>query len=158
MTGRRLGESLIATWTVAGGLIALVYSVGALRDAVRSAPWLMGPGLWVVTALGAGALLRRLPGRNYPARAVAVATLAGGAADALVVSTGHPWPGLVAGVGVFSVAMALLGGSDGRRRQHGAPGPSGTPEGVAHDTRLRRVPRRPLASGVGPSHRGPAGN
>ena len=36
---------------------------------------------------------------------------AGGAADALVVSTGHPRPGLVTGVGVFWVAMALLGGS-----------------------------------------------
>ncbi len=158
MIGRRLGESLIATWTVAGGLIALVYSVGALRDAVRSAPWLMGPGLWVMTALGAGALLRRLPGRNYPARALAVATLAGGAADALVVSTGHPWPGLVTGVGVFSVAMALLGASDGRRRQHGAPGPSGAPDGVAHDTRLRRVPRRPIVSGIGSPRRGSAGN
>jgi len=86
-TAGRLGESLIATWTVAGGLIALVYSVGAIKDAVRSAPWVMGPGLWVVTALGAGAVLGRLPGRSYPARALAVATVAGGAADALVVST-----------------------------------------------------------------------
>jgi hypothetical protein len=113
---RRLGESLVATWTVAGGLIALVYSVGGVTDAVRSAPWLVGPGLWVVTALGAGTLLRRLPGRDYPPRALALATLAGGAADALVVAAGHPWPGLVTGVGVFSVTMALLGGSGGRRR------------------------------------------
>lgn len=90
---RRLGESLVATWTVAGGLIALVYSIGGVTDAVRSAPWLMGPGLWVVTALGAGTLLRRRPGRDYPPRALVVATLAGGAADALVVSTGHPWRG-----------------------------------------------------------------
>jgi hypothetical protein len=128
-TAGRLGESLLATWTVAGGLIALVYSVGAIKDAVRSAPWVMGPGLWVMTALGAGAVLGRLPGRSYPARALAVATVAGGAADALVVSTGHPWVGLVTGVGVFSVTMALLGGSDGPRRQHGAPGPSGAPRG-----------------------------
>lgn len=120
---RRLWESLLSTWTVAGGLIAVVYSVGPVKDAVGSAPWLMGPGLWVMTALGGGMLLRRLPGRSYPARALAVATLAGGAADALVVSTGHPWPGLVTGVGVFSVAMALLGGAGGRRLQHGAPRP-----------------------------------
>ena len=45
-TGRRLGESLLATWTVAGGLIVLVYSIGGVMHAVRSAPWLMGPGLW----------------------------------------------------------------------------------------------------------------
>jgi hypothetical protein len=78
---------------------------------VGSAPWLMGPGLWIVTAFGAGALLRRLPGRSYSARGIAVSTLLGGAADALVVSTGHPWPGLVTGVGVFSVSMALVGRS-----------------------------------------------
>jgi hypothetical protein len=125
----RLGESLVATWTVAGGLIAAVYSVGPVKDAVGSAPWLIGPGLWVMTALGAGALLRRLPGRSYPARALAVATLAGGAADALVVAAGHPWPGLVAGVSVFSVAMALLGGSGGRRRHHGARLGLGAPPG-----------------------------
>jgi hypothetical protein len=34
----------------------------------------MGPGLWLVTALGAGALLRRVPGRDYPGRAIALAT------------------------------------------------------------------------------------
>jgi hypothetical protein len=122
-TAGRLGESLIATWTVAGGLIALVYSVGTVRDAVRSTPWLMGPGLWVMTALGAGALVRRLPGRSYSGWALAVATLAGGAADALVVSTGHPWPGLVTGVGVFSVSLALLGGS-GERAELRRQGPS----------------------------------
>jgi hypothetical protein len=33
----------------------------------------MGPGLWLVTALGAGALLRRVPGRDYPG-AIALAT------------------------------------------------------------------------------------
>lgn len=107
----RLGESLLATWTVAGGLIAIVYSVGPVRDAVSSAPWLMGPGLWVVTALGAGTLLRRLPGRSYSVRGLAISTLVGGAADALVVSTGHPWPGLVIGVGAFSASVALFGGS-----------------------------------------------
>jgi hypothetical protein len=128
-TAGRLGESLLATWTVAGGLIALVYSVGTVKDAVRSAPWLMGPGLWVMTALGAGVLLRRLPGRNYSARTLAVATVAGGAADALVVSTGHPWPGLVTGVGVFSAAMAFLGGLDERRQQPRTPGPSRAPRG-----------------------------
>ena len=98
----------MATWTVAGGLIALVYSIGGVTDAVRSAPWLMGPGLWVVTALGAGTLLRRLPGRDYPVRALVVATLAGGAADALVVSAGHPWPGLVTGVGAVSYTHLTL--------------------------------------------------
>lgn len=125
----RLGESLVATWSVAGVLIAVVYSVGPVRDAVGSAPWLMGPGLWVVTAAGAGALLRRLPGRDYSARALAVATIAGGAADALVVSTGHPWPGLATGVGVFSLVMALLGGSSGRRRQHVSPRRPAEPHG-----------------------------
>jgi hypothetical protein len=122
---RRLGESLVATWTVAGGLIAVVYSIGGVREAARSAPWLMGPALWIVTALGAAALLRRLPGRDYPPRGVAVATLAGGAADALVVSVGHPWPGLVTGVGMFSVAMSLLGGP----APHDAHWPPGTPRG-----------------------------
>lgn len=125
----RLGETLVATWTVAGGLIAVVYSVEPVREAVGSAPWLVGPGLWVVTALGAGTLLRRLPGRDYPAGAVALATLAGGAADALVVLAGHPWPGLVTGVGVFSVVMALLGGSGGRRRRAGSPHRPAEPRG-----------------------------
>lgn len=120
-TGRRLSESLVATWTVAGGLIALVYSVGAVGDAVRAAPWLMGPALWVATALGADALLRRLPGRDYPPRVLVAATVAGGAADALVVSAGHPWPGLVTGVGVFALAMSLLGGP-ARNDAHLPPG------------------------------------
>ena len=105
----RLGESLLAAWSVAGGLVALVFSVEPVESAVRSAPWLVGPGLWVATALGAGTILRRLPGRDYSGRALAVATVAGGAADALVVAAGHPWPGLVAGIGVFSVAMSLQG-------------------------------------------------
>jgi hypothetical protein len=83
--GRRLAESLLAAWIVAGGLIAVVYSSGAVRDAVRSAPWLLGPGLWVTTALAAGALLCRLPERDYPGGALALATLADGAGDALVV-------------------------------------------------------------------------
>lgn len=82
----------MTAWIVAGGLIALVYSAGPLRDAVRSAPWLMGPGLWLLTALGAGALLRSLPGRDYPRAALALATIAGGGADALVVAAGHPGP------------------------------------------------------------------
>jgi hypothetical protein len=118
----RLGESLLATWTVAGGLVALVFSAEPMESAVRSAPWLMGPGLWVATALGAGALLRRLPGRSYPGRALAVATVVGGAADALVVAAGHPWPGLVVGVGVFSLAMALLGSSRAATRSAAAGG------------------------------------
>jgi hypothetical protein len=128
-TTGRLGESLIATWAVAGGLIALVYSIGPIRDAVRSAPWLMGPGLWVMTALGAGTILGRLPGRDYSGRTLAVATFAGGAADGLVVSTGHPWPGLVTGAGVFSVVMALLGGPGGGRRHHGTPRSAAGPQG-----------------------------
>jgi len=128
-TTDRLGESLVATCAVAGGLIALVYSIDPITDAVHSAPWLMGPGLWVMTALGAGTILGRLPGRDYSGRTLAVATLAGGAADGLVVSTGHPWPGLVTGIGVFSVAMALLGGPGGRRRRHGGPRAPAPPQG-----------------------------
>lgn len=107
-TVARVGEPLLVTWTVAGVLIAIVYSVDALQGAVRSAPWLMGPGLWLLTALSAGTVLRRLPGRDYPVAAVAVATVAGAAADGLVVVAGHPWPGLVIGVAVFSVVMALM--------------------------------------------------
>lgn len=123
----------MTAWIVAGGLIALVYSAGPLRDAVRSAPWLMGPGLWLLTALGAGALLRSLPGRDYPRAALALATIAGGGADALVVAAGHPWPGLVVGVGVFAATAALLGGSTLARGPHRAPW-------------YRGMPRRPTAS------------
>jgi hypothetical protein len=107
--GRRLGESLVATSSVAGGLIAVVYSSGSARDAVRAAPWVMGPALWAATAAGAGAILRRLPDRRYPVPVIVVAAVAGGAADALVVAAGHPWPGLAVGVAVFSGTMALLG-------------------------------------------------
>jgi hypothetical protein len=110
----RAGESLVAAWTVAGTLVALVFTIGPLEDAVRSVPWLMGPVLWVATALGAGALLAHLPGRSYSAAAVVLATIAGAAADGLVVAAGHPWPGLVVGVAAYSLAMGLLGGP-GRR-------------------------------------------
>jgi ferredoxin len=54
------------------------------------------------------------PGRAYSGRAIALATLAGGGADALVVAAGHPWPGLATGVGVFAATMALLGESPAR--------------------------------------------
>lgn len=116
----RLGESLLATGAVAGALIAVVYSVRPVTTAVRRAPWIAGPALWVLTALGAATVLRSLPGRDYAAAAVVVATAVGGSADALVVARGRPWPGLAVGVWVFSVAMALLGGP--RRAGHGAVG------------------------------------
>ena len=105
----RLGEALIATWTVAGGLIALVYSSGAAADAVHEAPWLMGSGLWLATALGAGVILRSLPTWNLSAAGIGAATLIGGAADGLVVATIGPWPGLVAAVLVFAAVSARLG-------------------------------------------------
>jgi hypothetical protein len=111
----RVGESIIAAWTVAGTLVALVFSIGPVEDAVRSAPWLMGPALWIATAVGAGVLLSRLPGRRYPAATIAVATIAGAAADGLVVAGGHPWPGLVVGVVVYALAMGLLVGGPGAR-------------------------------------------
>ena len=108
---------------MAGSLIAVVYSAGRVQDAVDAVPWLMGPTLWILTALGSGAILRGLPGRGYPAWGLLAATVAGGAADALVVAAGHPWPGLVVGVVVFSIAMALCRrpprceqGTDGRER------------------------------------------
>jgi hypothetical protein len=115
----RVGESIIAAWTVAGTLVALVFTIGPLEDAVRSAPWLMGPALWIATALGAGLLLSRLPGRRYTAAAIAAATIVGAAADGLVVAAGHPWPGLVVGVAVYAVVMGLLGGPG--TRAAGAP-------------------------------------
>lgn len=114
----RLGEALLATWTVAGGLIAVVYSVEPALEAAREAPWLMGPALWVATALGAGAILRRLPTWSLPGRRLAAAALVGAVADGLIVATVGPWPGLIAGVGVFSVAAAALGAPPA------APGPS----------------------------------
>ena len=76
-----------------------------------------------LTALGAGAVLRRLPDHEYPGQALALGTIAGAAADAFVVSAGHPWPGLVAGVGVFASTMALLG----RSTCPGSPGKSSPP-------------------------------
>lgn len=115
----RVGESIVAAWTVAGTLVALVFTIGPLEEAVRSVPWLMGPALWLATALGAGVLLSRLPGRRYTAATVLVATVVGAAVDGLVVAVGHPWPGLVVGVAVYAVAMGLLGGAD--RRAAGAP-------------------------------------
>lgn len=104
----RVGEPLVATWTVAGALIALIYSVGALHEAVHEVPWLMGPILWILTALGSAAILRGLPGHDYPSWGLLTAVVAGGVGDGLVVIAGHPWPGLVVGVVVFSIAMALL--------------------------------------------------
>ena len=98
------------------GLVALVYAAYPLRDAVRSAPWVMGPGLWLCTALGAGSLLRSRPARDQPRRALALATVAGGGADALVVAAGHRWPGLVIGIAVFAATTAILGENDARSR------------------------------------------
>jgi hypothetical protein len=109
-TPRRLGDALLTTWTLAGGLIAVVFSVGPVEDAVRAAPWLMGPGLWLATALASGALLRAVARWQLSAPVLGAATLVGGAADALVVAAGHPWPGLIVGIAVFSVVVALAGG------------------------------------------------
>lgn len=111
----RLGEALLATWTVAGALIAVVWSIEPALEVTRDAPWLVGPGLWVATALGAGAILRRLPTWRLPARRLAAAALVGAAADAAVVATVGPWPGLVVGVLAFSAAAAVLGAPEGDR-------------------------------------------
>jgi len=107
---RRLGDALLTTWTVAGGLIAVVFSVGPVEEAVRAAPWLMGPGRWLLSALGSGALLRSVARWELSAPVLGAATLVGGAADGLVVAAGHPWPGLVVGIAVFSAVAALAGG------------------------------------------------
>jgi hypothetical protein len=122
----RVGEPLLAASLVAASLIAVVYAVDPVERAVRAAPWAMGPALWVMTTVGAGAVLRRLPGRAYPARALVVAALAGGALDALVVAAGHPWPGLVCGITAFAVVTAALrarGARGGPRRGSGTPPP-----------------------------------
>lgn len=111
----RLGEALLATWTVAGGLIAVVYSVEPALEATREAPWVVGPAMWVATALGAGAILRRLPTWSLPGLHLAAAALVGAAADGLVVATVGPWPGLIAGVAAFCAAAAALGAPQGAR-------------------------------------------
>jgi hypothetical protein len=112
-----------------GGSLPLVYSAGPLRDALLSEPWLIGPGPWLVTALGSGTLLRSLPERDYPRPTLALATIAG--AQMLVVAAGHPWPGLVVGVGVFAATAALLDGSSLGQGPHRATGDRGRPAGQA---------------------------
>ena len=63
-----------------------------------------------MTALASGGLLRAVARWELPAPVLGAATLVGGVADGLVVATGHPWPGLVVGIAVFSVVAALAGG------------------------------------------------
>jgi len=134
--GRRLGDSLLATWTVAGALIATVFSAAPLEDAVRAAPWLMGPGLWVATAAGSGALLRAVARWDLSLPVAAVATIVGGGADALVVAAGHPWPGLVTGIGVFCAVVALAGGPVHAARMPGKdPAAGDTKQGMGHGHR-----------------------
>ena len=47
----------------------------------------------------------RPPAPGDPAPPLAGAIALGAAADALVVVAGHPWPGLVAGIAVFSIVL-----------------------------------------------------
>lgn len=130
---RRLGDALLSTWTVAGALVAVVFSAAPVEDAVRAAPWLMGPALWVATALGSGALLRGVARWELSLRVLAAATLAGGAADGLVVAAGHPWPGLVTGIAVFAAVAALAGGPVPHPGPSGKTRPAGdTKEGMGH--------------------------
>jgi hypothetical protein len=89
----------------------LVASAAPPGGAVREASWIAGPALWIVTALGAGLVLRGLARWRLSWRARGVATLVGGAADALVVAAGRPWLGLVAGVSVFVLATTACGRS-----------------------------------------------
>ncbi|MGD9695623.1 MAG: hypothetical protein AB7V42_08190 [Thermoleophilia bacterium] len=118
---RRLADGLVTTWAVAGCLIAAVFAVAPLERAVRAAPWLMGPGLWVLTAAGSGALLQAGAGWRLGGRELAAATVIGGVADGLVVAAGHPWPGLVTGTVAFSAAAAAMGRPPDRERH---PGPA----------------------------------
>jgi hypothetical protein len=102
---RRSGEALAATAVVAGLLAGIVLAVPWLHSGVTADPWLAGPALWVATTLGAAGLLH-LVTRRHPSRATLAGAIAlGAAADALVVVAGHPWPGLVAGIAVFSIEL-----------------------------------------------------
>lgn len=107
---RHVAETAAATWLVAGVLIGLVLTAPPLGSAVDEAPWLVGPGLWIATTLGAWALLRLGAGRRPSPATLAAAVTIGGVADALVVAAGHPWPGLAVGIAVFS--LVLVAGSD----------------------------------------------
>jgi hypothetical protein len=102
---RHSGEALTAAVAVAAALIGLVFAVPGLHAFVTAAPWLTGPALWLATTSGAACLLQVVTGRRPPRARLAAAIVLGAAADALVVVAGHPWPGLAAGIAVFSLVL-----------------------------------------------------